>query len=221
MCREWDLQTVCSGCTGRFLVTRPRCAQCAAVVPDGVIRCGSCLVNPPHFDSACAAVDYVFPWNVLLLRMKFHDGLELLPFFANCMLGTGPKEARLPAGLVVPVPLHAQRMRERGFNQAWELARRLAPAVGCKAQSSLLIRIRDTPHQVNLSKTQRQSAVRGAFVVDPLRRAEITGQRITVVDDVLTTLATANEVARTLKLAGAQSVHLWCFARTPDNNDPS
>ena len=217
VCRGWDRQTVCSACINRFALARPRCIQCAALVPGGVMRCGACVLRPPHFDTACAAVDYAFPWNSMLIRLKFHEGLELLPCLVQRMLAAHTAQSQ-PAelGLLVPVPLSKQRLHERGFNQAWELARGLAPAVGCRTQSKLVLRLRDTPHQLNLSKSERERAIKDAFAVDPHRRAEIAGQAITVVDDVMTTLATANEVARALKVAGAKSVHLWCFARTAD-----
>ncbi len=215
VCHGWDAQQVCATCIARFAAPRPRCLHCAAVVPEGVTHCGACIVHPPAFDSACAAVDYAFPWDDLVLRLKFHAGLDLLPALTQRMLQAHEAQTTpRAAGLVLPVPLSRQRLRERGFNQAWELARRLAPAIACEARAELLLRIRDTPHQLNLSKAERESAVRHAFAVDPQRRSEVAGQHITVVDDVMTTLATANEIARTLKHAGAQSVHMWCLART-------
>jgi ComF family protein len=215
VCREWDRHTVCGTCISRFTASRTRCVQCACVVSDGVTRCGSCLLHPPHFDSSCAAVDYAFPWDTLVLRLKFHAGLDLLPALVQCMLQAQAVQTAPPTmGLVLPVPLSPQRLRERGFNQAWELARRLASQLGCQAQAQLLLRVRDTPAQMSLNKAERESAVRHAFAVDPLRRRQIAGQHITVVDDVMTTMATANEVARTLKQAGAKTVHLWCLART-------
>ena len=217
VCRGWAQQAVCGVCVNRFAQPRPRCIQCAALVPDGVMRCGACVLRPPNFDTACAAVDYAFPWNSLLIRLKFHEGLELLPCLVQRMLVAHTAQSPpTELGLLVPVPLSRQRLQERGFNQAWELARRLAPALDCRTDSSILLRVRDTPHQLNLSRSKRESAIKDAFVVDPHRRAEIAGQPITVVDDVMTTMATANEVARALKLAGARSVHLWCLARTAD-----
>jgi ComF family protein len=164
------------------------------------------------FDSASAAVDYTFPWNTLLTRLKFHDGLDLLPALIPLM-----QTAYTPSAdeWLLPVPLSRQRLRERGFNQAWELTRRLAQAGPAQADPHLLLRVRDTPHQLGLKRKERDAAVRGAFAIDALRRQDIAGRNITVVDDVMTTMATANEVARVLKQAGAARVHLWCFARTP------
>ncbi|MFM2450347.1 MAG: hypothetical protein RIS44_2797 [Pseudomonadota bacterium] len=181
-------------------------------VPTGVSRCGACVREAPAFDSASAAVDYAFPWNTLLARLKFHDGLDLLPALIPLMQG-----AYTPSRdeLLLPVPLSNNRLRERGFNQAWELTRRLAQAEPVQADPHLLLRVRDTPHQLGLTRKERDIAVRGAFAVDALRQPEIAGRHITVVDDVMTTMATANEIARVLKQAGAAHVHLWCFARTP------
>jgi ComF family protein len=164
------------------------------------------------FDSASAAVDYTFPWNTLLTRLKFHDGLDLLPALTQLMQTAYTPR---PNELLLPVPLSRQRLRERGFNQAWELTRRLAQAGPAQADPHLLLRVRDTPHQLGLKRKERDVAVRGAFAIDALRRQDIAGRNITVVDDVMTTMATANEVARVLKQAGAARVHLWCFARTP------
>ncbi len=185
-------------------------------VPEGVSRCGGCLSHPPRFDSACAAVDYAFPWDDLVLKLKFRSGLDLLPALVDRMLQAHrrtPPPVR--ADLLLPVPLSLQRLRERGFNQAWELARRLAKGTGSRADATLLLRLRDTPHQLSLPKDQRAAAVRGAFAVDPLRRAEVEGRHVALVDDVATTLATADEIAGVLKQAGARHVHLWCLARTP------
>ena len=181
-------------------------------VSTGVSHCGVCIREAPVFDSASAAVDYVFPWNTLLTRLKFHDGLDLVPTLIPLMQAAYTPRAD---ELLLPVPLSNERLRERGFNQAWELTRRLAQAGSALADPHLLLRVRDTPHQLGLKRTEREVAVRGAFAVNALRQPEIAGRHITVVDDVMTTMATANEISRVLKQAGAARVHLWCFARTP------
>jgi ComF family protein len=189
-----------------------RCIGCATGVTDGVQRCGACVLHPPVFAAAWAAVDYAYPWNTLVTRLKFHDGLDLLPALVPLMLA-----AHTPAStdLLLPVPLSPQRLRERGFNQAWELTRRLAQAGPVQADPNVLVRVRDTPHQLSLKRPEREAAVRDAFAVDALRRDQIEGRNVTVVDDVMTTMATANEISRVLYQAGAASVRVWCLARTP------
>jgi ComF family protein len=116
---------------------------------------------------------------------------------------------------VLPVPLSAERLRERGYNQAWELARRVARSLACEADATLLLRVRDTPHQLALPRERRAANVRGAFLVEPRRVRDLRGCDVAVVDDVMTTGATGAEIARTLKQAGAHSVRLWVVARTP------
>lgn len=164
------------------------------------------------FAAAWAAVDYTYPWNTLVTRLKFHDGLDLLPALVPLMLAA---HRPAPDDLLLPVPLSPQRLRERGFNQAWELTRRLARATGTATDPHVLLRVRDTPHQLSLKRPEREAAVRHAFAVDALRRHEIEGRNITLVDDVMTTMATANEISRVLLQAGAASVRVWCLARTP------
>ena len=117
--------------------------------------------------------------------------------------------------LLLPVPLSQTRLRERGYNQAWELAQRAGRALHCAADATLLLRVIDTPHQLALPPDKRVGNVRGAFAVDARRRGELTGRSVTVVDDVMTTGATAAEIARVLLKAGAAEVRISVVARTP------
>jgi ComF family protein len=117
--------------------------------------------------------------------------------------------------LLLPMPLSPARLRERGYNQAWELARRLGAALQVPADAGLLLRLKDTPHQTSLAVANRAANVRGAFAVEPLRRTELQGRDVTLVDDVLTTGASAAEATRALLQAGAARVQVWVVARTP------
>ncbi len=171
--------------------------------------CGECLREPPPFERTIAALDYAAPWSALIARFKFHGAVELAPLFAG-LLREAVRDHPAPE-LLLPAPLSETRLRERGFNQSWEIARRLGP----RADARLLLRIRDTPHQVDLPLERRAPNVRAAFAVEPLRRGEIAGRSVVLVDDVMTTGATAAEMARTLLQAGASRVQLWVLARTP------
>ena len=113
------------------------------------------------------------------------------------------------------MPLSAARLRERGYNQAWELARRVARSLDVAAEAQLLLRVRETAHQLDLPPAARSGNVRGAFAVEPRRRAEVAGRRVAIVDDVMTTGSTAAELADVLKQAGAAHVDVWVVARTP------
>ena len=116
---------------------------------------------------------------------------------------------------MLPVPLSAARLQERGFNQSWELARRLGRIFGLTCLADLLQRPVDTAHQVDLSLQERDRNLRGAFMVTPGQHQKVAGRRVAVVDDVMTTGATLREATRTLLLAGASSVDVWAVARTP------
>lgn len=209
LCRGWTRGALCSACRDALLRPVSRCERCAIAVPASATICGSCLREPPPFTSCITALDYVEPWAALIRQFKFHQQVELAALFADLMREAASR-ADAP-DLLLPAPLAPARLRERGYNQSWELARRL----GAPADASLLLRVRDTPHQADLPLAQRAGNVRGVFAVEPLRRQELVGRVVTVVDDVLTTGATAAEMARTLLAAGAAQVRLWVLARTP------
>ena len=212
LCRSWGRGALCLSC--RALVgRRPRCHRCAIAVPEGQALCGACVREPPPFVQTVAALDYAAPWDGLIRHFKFHGQPELAMPLSRLLVDAlnESSSAAPPPDLVLPAPLSDARLRERGFNQSWEIARRL----GHRTDAALLLRIRETPHQADLPLDRRAANVRGAFAVEPLRRREVEGRRIALVDDVLTTGATAAEMARTLLDAGAAQVRLWVLARTP------
>jgi predicted amidophosphoribosyltransferase len=114
------------------------------------------------------------------------------------------------------VPLARERLRERGYNQSWELARRLARSLALPARADALFRLRDTGHQLQLDRAARHANLRDAFVVSPRHAAWVRGAAVALVDDVLTTGATAHAATLALLAAGAADVRLWVVARTPD-----
>lgn len=206
----------------RFAPAVARCTRCAIEVPDGQVVCGACLRDPPPFARAVAAFDYAPPWDHLIARFKFHAGLDLAPVFADRLVAAAGAAAGAGATtptVLLPVPLSKARLRERGYNQAWELARRVGRALGVRADAGLLLRVRDTPHQIALPIERRAGNVRGAFAIDARRRAELAGQDVALVDDVMTTGATGAEAARELLAAGAAGVQIWVVARTPRPSD--
>ena len=220
MCEGWGAGRVCADCRDRFAPVVLRCRRCALQVPVGVSTCGSCLAAPPPFDAAFARVDYAYPWDRLIPAFKFRDALDLAPVFAEAIVeACAGREREATPPLVVAVPLSDARLRERGYNQAWQLARRVAPKLGGIAERSLLLRIRDTPHQIALPPGERAGNVRGAFAVEPRRIGDVRGRAVALVDDVMTTGSTAAEIARVLKQAGAARVEVWVVARTPRPGD--
>lgn len=160
-------------------------------------------------------MSYGYPWDRLIAAYKFHAALDVAPTFTDLLLEAHRRGGAAAPSLLLAVPLSAERLRERGYNQAWELARRLGRALRCRADPGLLLRVRDTPHQLAFPPDRRAANVRGAFAVEPRRAVELRGRQVTVVDDVMTSGATAAEVARVLLAAGAASVDVWVVARTP------
>lgn len=216
VCRGWGAQRVCADCVLRFVPLLARCAHCALAVPAGATACGACLTHPPPWHRALAAVDYMHPWADLLARFKFNAALDLAPALVQQLLDAHQRDPAAAApGLLLPMPLSPARLRERGHNQAWELTRRLASHLHCAADAHLLLRLRDTPHQTALALSAREANVRGAFAVEPRRLSEVRGRELTLVDDVMTTGASAAEATRVLLQAGAARVQVWVVARTP------
>jgi ComF family protein len=185
---------------------------CALPVPEGVQRCGTCLQSPPPLARCLAAVDYDWPWRELLARFKFRDQPGWDRQLAWLMRGSAwAEDTLLQADRVLPIPLSRERLAERGYNQAWQLARRLAPD---KADVRLLLRVRHTPAQRTLPRAQRLENLRGAFAVDPLRAGELRGQHLLLVDDVMTSGASLHSAAQVLLQAGASQVSAIVLART-------
>jgi ComF family protein len=162
-----------------------------------------------------AVADYGFPWDGLITGFKFHHRLDLAGGFARLLHRAVQRSGVPPPALVLPIPLSGERLRERGYNQAWELARRVARWQRIPAHPATLLRIRNTAHQLGLDEAERQRNLRGAFLVEPRHAQRLPGYRVALVDDVMTSGATANEAARTLLAAGAAEVQLWVLARTP------
>ena len=183
-------------------------------VPQGTGVCGSCLREPPPFERAVAAVDYAFPWDRLILDFKFHGQTELAAVLSELLVEAVQAAGVHDADLVLPVPLGPGRLVERGFNQAWEVACRVAGRLGRPAHASALQRPLDTAHQADLPREQRALNLNGAFLVAPADRRLVDQRRIALVDDVLTTGATARAAAAALQRAGAASVQVWAVART-------
>ena len=213
-CGAWPAEPVCESCVRRFAQPVARCVHCALPVPPGAAACGACLREPPPLDRCHAAVPYAYPWSRLLMRFKFGGEPGWSRTFAALVLGVpGVARSVAEADFVVPMPLSRERLAVRGFNQSLELARVLAPG---RFEASLLLRLRDTAPQTALGRRQRAENVRGAFAVDPLRAAQVSGRRVLLVDDVMTSGASLFAAAQALRAAGAAAVDAVVIARTDE-----
>lgn len=219
LCGLPDREALCAGCQQQFF-SRPmhRCTQCATPLSDlHSERCGECLKQPPAFDATITAADYAPPVDQLVLALKFGNRLALAPLFARLLrdatLHARTQHTILPTCLAA-VPLGSQRLAERGFNQALEIAKPLSRSLGIKLEPHLATRLRDTHAQAMLHPDERHKNIRNAFVVSHQAIDSIKGQHVGVVDDVITTGETLHEFAATLKRFGAARVTNFVFART-------
>ena len=204
VCRGAARGMLCARCSEEL----PRlhgefCPRCALPSP-GAALCGRCLAEPPGYDATVAALAYDFPADALVHALKFRGELSLARFLAGLLQER--LDGREAVDLLVPVPLSAARLRERGYNQAVEIARHLPG----KLDFSSCTREHHAAPQTGLPWAERQRNVRGAFAC----ARSLAGARVAVVDDVMTTGATLDEMARTLKRAGAAHVVNWVLART-------
>lgn len=211
VCHVPARDSVCAACVERFATPRPRCPGCAIALAPGVPRCAACLREPLPLAAVVAAVDYDYPWQGLIGEFKFRERPGWAGFLAHLLSrAPGAQQLLAAAELAVPMPMSDERLRERGYNPAWELARRLHPRA-CRAD--LLARAFDTPPQVGLSRQQRLKSVRAAYAAtDP---AALVGRRVLLVDDVMTTGASLSAAAAELRRAGACQVDALVLARTP------
>jgi ComF family protein len=212
---------LCNACRSYFFAPLARrCRACALRLSDSHANlCGTCLQSPPAFDATIVACDYAAPADMLVKDLKFRARLPLADIFAQQLAQAMATQLSTRPGLMVPVPLSEARLTERGFNQAAEIARSLARHTGIPLQLHLCARIRDTRPQAGLPVSERRVNMRGAFttLLNASALAELRGRHVLLVDDVMTTGHTLNELAACLKRQGAVRVTNVVFARTPHN----
>jgi ComF family protein len=172
--------------------------------------CGRCLLHPPAFDATVAAFEYRFPIDRLVQRFKFAGDLAIGCWLGQCLAQAVAAEDR--PDILVASPIGRMRLRERGFNQALELSRAVGVAHRLPVDRGLVAKVRDTPAQQGLTRSERRANLRDAFRV----RGAIAGAHVAIVDDVMTTGATCEAVSRALREAGARRVVAWVLARTPE-----
>ncbi|HVV64930.1 MAG TPA: ComF family protein [Rhizomicrobium sp.] len=207
----------CGVCWGEIeFLDGAACRRCGVpfeIDPGSDTDCAACLAEPPAFDRACAVMRYDEKSRAPILALKHADRLDLAPGFAGWLARAG-RTLIDESDVIVPVPLHATRLWRRRYNQAAELARRLARLSTKPFDAMVLQRTRATPSQGAMpSAKARRRNMRGAFEVPDQRRAVVDGRAVLLVDDVLTTGATADACARALKRAGASKVHVLALAR--------
>ena len=207
-----DGRDLCAGCVGDLTINTPCCPRCALPLEVPAPLCGECLQREPPFAAAWAPFRYDHPLDLLETRFKFGRDLAAGRVLAELMMLRASINAPVRPALLIPVPLHRARLRERGYNQALELAKPLAQALGIALRHDLLVRSKATPPQTGLDAKARRRNLRGAFALAP--NAGLPAH-VVLFDDVMTTGTTLREAARVLRRAGVARVDLWALARAP------
>ena len=206
--------SICQNCLNELPRNNNHCRLCAVPLPDvqpqGAI-CGRCLKKAPEFDQLHAPYLYEAPCDFMLQQLKFSEKRYFARAAGNLLANYLREQSATGVDFILPVPLHNSRLLERGFNQSFEIGRYISNALNIPLINGLLTKQQETAPQMSLSAKERQKNVRNVFAVEKW----LEGKSVAVVDDVVTTGSTVNEIARTLKRSGADKVFIWAFARAP------
>lgn len=199
--------TLCADCIKDFPKLGHCCPRCATPLSQ-TTTCGNCLTHPPEQNTSISIFAYQNPIDRLIADFKYHDKLYLTEMFADLMVQQ-LKHKPLPQ-LLIPIPLHRRRLRQRGYNQALELTKILSRKLNIPVSKDILIRSRDTAPQASLPYDQRKRNMRRAFTLND----GILPNHIALIDDVLTTGHTVNAAAKLFRQEGVTAIELWTIART-------
>lgn len=210
-----NTHNICVNCQKSLPILPHHCPQCAQFLPAAItnpIKCGACLRNPPPFNATYALFAYEQPIISMIIKLKFQHQLGIAELLGE-LLAKKAKETwyalhPLP-DLLIPIPLHPHRLRERGFNQSLEIAKPASKILGLPIDYQGIKRVKATAAQSGLSAAARKQNIANAFVAC----RDYTGLTVAILDDVITTGHTIMECSRTLKIHGAKHIDIWCCAR--------
>lgn len=207
-------ELLCEGCKADLPWLTRVCVSCSVPLynaPTSDLSCGDCLKNPPPFDQVIALFSYEFPINHLIHQLKFAKKLTIARVMGEGLLQKIQEQnTEKKPELIIPMPLHPQRLKERGFNQAHEIARIIAKPLKIPMNTSAIIRHKNTAEQASLPFSERKKNLSQAFLL----REKITAKHVAIIDDVMTTGYTVRALADLLKAQGVERVDIWCCART-------
>jgi len=205
-------ELICSGCKDDLPWLTKACAICSLPLfgqDSPLLLCGECIKSPPPFDHVTTLFSYESPINHLIHQLKFAKKLSIARLMGEFLLQKIINQDKKP-DLIIPVPLHSQRLKERGFNQAHEIARYIAKPLGIPLMSHQIVRHKNTVEQASLPFEQRKSNLAHAFSL----RQKLQADYIAIVDDVMTTGYTVRALADLLRKNGVKKIAIWCCART-------
>lgn len=200
---------LCAPCADELPYLRTCCSRCALPLElDGPTLCGRCLAQPPSFDTAFALLAYREPVRHLVHALKFHRQYPHARLLGALLADALTGRIDVPE-LLIPVPLHTSRFRQRGFNHSAEIAREVSRRLAIPLDTRVVGRSRATPPQVGLSAVERARNVKKAFAL----RGSFPARHVAIIDDVMSTGSTVNELAGTLRKGGAERIEVWVCAR--------
>lgn len=208
--KGFENRDLCESCYLELPKNTPRCYQCASnfVTSNSSIVCPNCLDSAPAFDETFAPFSHDRAIRYLIIQLKFHNHCPSVRLLGSLLADYLKKTAELP-DCIIPIPLHKNRYCERGFNQSIEIARILSKRLELPLDLYSCSRHRDTAHQIGLTGTQRNENIKNAFSISP----KFNAKHVALVDDVMTTGSTVNELAAALKIAGCHRVQVWVCAK--------
>jgi ComF family protein len=198
---------LCSDCESDLPWLGHHCCYCSLPIQKQLKFCGQCAKTKPHYDQVTSAFYYTTPITRWLSLFKFHNTLALSPVFSHCMLKKIPES--IDADWIIPMPLHRSRLRQRGYNQALLLAQHIQKHRTININHTLASRHKKTKAQMSLNKTKRRQNLHNAFSI----HQDVSQKHIIIIDDVMTTGSSINELSRKLKQHGATRVEAWVIAR--------
>ena len=210
VCKQYHRgkQIVCETCDALMSALTNACVRCRiSLDDDNHTVCGSCLKQKKHFDEAICHYQFEEPLRSLIHAFKYDQSLYLATFLSSLML-RHKSDIPIQADCLIPVPVHPKRLRERGYNHALELTKILAKKLNKPYKVNLCQKVIHTPHQVGLKLKERNKNLSNAFHVH-----QNQFEHVVIIDDLMTSGNTANEVAKSLKKSGIQKVSVWCCAR--------
>ncbi|HLB56319.1 MAG TPA: ComF family protein [Coxiellaceae bacterium] len=203
---------ICENCFDCLPHYQSACRQCGLpLTSENQLHCGQCIANPPPFDNTFALFDYAPPISMMIWQLKFHGNLMIAQLFAQCFIDFIEQfySASTLPDLIIPVPLHFSRLKERGFNQALEIAKPIGKYFNIPVDTKKCIRIKNTQAQSSLPAHKRKNNVDNAFGLS----YAFSEKQVVILDDVMTTGNTVSEIAHLLKNVGVRKVDVWCCAR--------
>ena len=212
LCGEACGDLFCEPCLSDLPVITTPCSVCSVTLSakNSTGVCGSCLHTKPFYQKSIIPLEYIFPTTELIKQLKYNDKLLFSEILSQIILDKIKQENKPLPEIIIPVPLHPFRLMKRGFNQSALIAKNISKELDIPIDLKSCRRIRNTLQQTGFNKSQRKKNIRNAFSVS----SKFSAKHVAILDDVVTTGSTVNELARVLQKAGAETIEIWACART-------